>query len=99
MFAVFVTNHTGTSSFSVSNAAVEGFLDYGPLSGGGLGSCTHRGMYVDVGHSAHASFRMHVPWCTHDQNVTYTEGGCLEGCGLLEGVVGISTKLSGEVAQ
>lgn len=52
-----------------------------------------------VGHSAHASFRMHVPWCTHDQNVTYTEGGCLEGCDLLEGVVGISTKLLGEVAQ
>lgn len=52
-----------------------------------------------VGHSAHASFRVHVPWCTHDQNVTYTEGGCLEGCDLLEGVVRISTKLSGEVAQ
>lgn len=66
VFALFMTNHTGTSSFSVSNTALEGFPDSVPPSGGRcwLPSPPTQGMYVSRPSQDTSFLTCH----SHDQN-------------------------------
>lgn len=88
MFAVFVTNHTGTSSFSVSNTAVEGFSgSVAPLGRRSWLPCAPEVCTWVPEHGAQASFVTRVPRAPEARVQSTQEAAAWEGRDLLEGAL------------